>query len=639
MFRPLLIFCLAALPLTGFAYEQRDLLQQAGKRAGLEQSLVRDDSWVPYPAYRDRQGWETLLGDAKEEIIRKGERFLDYEWKVVKATDYMEFQKSGNRDVMQKPYNDNTRALCNLFMAEMAEGKGRFMNQVINGSYCLCEMTSWALSAHLVVQHSKSSLPDVHDQIIDLGSGTTGAMLAWIHYFLHAEFDKANPLISQRIETEIERKILTPFYNETRFWWMALPRKEGREPFVNNWNPWCNSSVLQCVLLMEKDAGKKLAAVQKGTESVDQFLNYVKEDGACEEGPAYWGHAAGKLYDYLELLHKATKGKVTVFEQPMVRAMGEYISRSYVGGDDWVVNFADASAKERLDFPMIYRYGKATGSREMMEFAAWLHERSKGAVSVNSDIFRVLESLRCRSGIAKIKPAHTHPAATWYPDTQFCYMSNKNCFFAAKGGHNNESHNHNDVGTFSFYVSDSPVFVDVGVGTYTRQTFSSERYSIWTMQSDYHNVPRINGFTQKHGAAFKAERSAFDERKRRFSLDIAKAYPAEAGIEEWTRSYTLGDKTLVIEDAFKIGKAEKPNQIHFLIRGNTDASKPGTLTIETDGSKVTLAYDARAFDLVLEPVQMKDQRLERIWKDGLTRVTLTAKRPAASGRYRYTVTF
>ena len=92
------------------------------------------------------------------------------------------------------------------------------------------------------------------------------------------------------------------------------------------------------------------------------------------------------------------------------------------------------------------------------------------------------------------------PDVTWYPETEFCYMKNKNgMFVAAKGGFNNESHNHNDVGTFSLYVNTIPVIIDAGVGTYTKQTFGKDRYTIWTMQSNYHNLPMINGISQKFG--------------------------------------------------------------------------------------------------------------------------------------------
>ena len=47
--------------------------------------------------------------------------------------------------------------------------------------------------------------------------------------------------------------------------------------------------------------------------------------------------------------------------------MGEYMSRSYVG-NGWVVNFADASAQGGGDPLLIYRFGKAVNSEEMMHF-------------------------------------------------------------------------------------------------------------------------------------------------------------------------------------------------------------------------------------------------------------------------------
>ena len=55
----------------------------------------------------------------------------------------------------------------------------------------------------------------------------------------------------------------------------------------------------------------------------------------------------------------------------MIRRMGEYMSRSYVG-NGWVVNFADASAQGGGDPLLIFRFGKAVSSDEMMHFAAYL---------------------------------------------------------------------------------------------------------------------------------------------------------------------------------------------------------------------------------------------------------------------------
>ena len=164
-------------------------------------------------------------------------------------------------------------------------------------------------------------------------------------------------------------------------------------------------------------------------------------------------------------------------------------------------------------------------------------------------------------------------------------------FVAAKGGFNNESHNHNDVGTFSLYLNTTPVFIDAGVGTYTRQTFSSERYSIWTMQSNYHNLPMINGVPERFGSEYKATDARFDLKRMCFSANIATAYPAEANVKKWIRSYQIGKNSLKIEDSFSLSKADKPNQVNFLTWGKVDVSVPGVATVEVNGEKVRMTYN------------------------------------------------
>ena len=90
---------------------------------------------------------------------------------------------------------------------------------------------------------------------------------------------------------------------------------------------------------MEKDQARLDAAVRQGIESIDMFLDYNTSDGACEEGPAYWDAAAGKLYDFLQILYDASSGKFAIFDNPRIKRMGEFISRSYIG-DGFAANFA-----------------------------------------------------------------------------------------------------------------------------------------------------------------------------------------------------------------------------------------------------------------------------------------------------------
>lgn len=569
------------------AYTERNFLQHVAAQESLAECLVLNQKWVQYPSYKVREGWSRFLGEYKDEIIKNGESLLGYTWKVVKATDYLEFERSGNREIMERPFDDNNQAIVRLMLAELAEGRGRFIDQLINGVFHTCEMTSWALSAHLVTQPTHRALPTPIYPLIDLTAGDLGSLLSWVYYFMHEEFDKIDPEISRRLYRELDERIMKPYLNNDSFWWLAANYK-GQ--MVNNWNPWCNSNCLMTFMLLENDVDRLSKAVSRSMQSVDKFLNYVHSDGACEEGPSYWGHASGKCLDYLVLLNRITGGKISIFDNPQIKAMGEYIARSYVG-NGWVVNFADASAKGGGDPYLIYRYGKAVKSDILKQFASMQNKGSKISFR-GRDLFRILEAFLVEDELCAYQEAYTGVSYTWYPETEFCYVRNKKAFFAAKGGYNDESHNHNDAGSFSLWVNNMPVIIDAGVGTYTRQTFSSERYTIWTMQSNYHNLPMINGVPQKYGRRYKA--TEVKATKNSFSANIATAYPDEAGVKKWIRSYTMKSDALMISDRFELNEIKKENVINFLSWGDI-IIKDGVIEISVNGVKGTLKYDTKMF--------------------------------------------
>ena len=92
----LLLLALLYVTLT-YAYTERDLLQKQADINRLKEILVLDRQWVTYPDYNDRAGWDRFLGTFKDEYIRRGEKRLNYQWQVVKATDYLAFERTGNR--------------------------------------------------------------------------------------------------------------------------------------------------------------------------------------------------------------------------------------------------------------------------------------------------------------------------------------------------------------------------------------------------------------------------------------------------------------------------------------------------------------------------------------------------------------
>lgn len=629
----LLNFTIAA----SYAYERRDLLQSKSSVNNLKFCLLPKEKWISYPDYTDRTQWKKIVGNNADMFIEKGVQALTYEWEVIKVTDYLAYERNGSRTIMEEPYNKNITTIAALLMAELSEGKGRFIDQLANGAFALCEMTSWSIAAHLPLQTTKSVIPNHNEQIIELVSGDVGSLLSWTYYFFHKEFDKLNPIISERLKNEIQKKILDPYMNIHHLWWMGFEYEPGKT--INNWNPWCNSNVLQCFVLMEEDPERLTMAVHKTMVSIDQFINYLNEDGACEEGPSYWGHAAGKLYDYLQILYDITGGKISIFNEPIVKNMGEYISRSYVG-NGWVVNFADASAKLKPEADLIYRYGHAVKSNEMMQFAAYLKSTGHDTVSSSNtrDIFRLLQTIYYSNTMKDVESLYNTPSYSWYPQTQFCYIKNDEMFFAVKGGFNSESHNHNDIGTFNLYFNNEPIFIDVGVGIYTKKTFSADRYTIWTMQSAYHNLPEINGYQQSFGERYKAKDAIFNNVANTFSLDISGAYPQEANINSWKRIYKIQNKnTLVITDQYDLKNVTSFNKINFLTRGNIEITTPGIISIRINNENIRLYYEKHKLDGKIETIQIDDEKLANVWGKELFRISLTAKDKKQKDIYKYSI--
>ena len=636
----------------------------------------RDGSWFPYPAYEDREGWNKVLGQDAAFLIKAGEKYLDYNWQIVTATSYLEYERTGERKIMETPQSANRVALNTLMLAELAEGKGRFIDQLVNGLWHLSNSPTWVLSAHLPRQKTGRSLPDPREQLIDLGSGALGAQVAVAWHFFNKTFDKIDPVISYVIQEAVKKQILDPYLNTAEYrpnWWLGFELKPGQ--VVNNWNPWCNADVILCFLLMEKNPERLDHALRQSARSVDKFIEYIKTDGACEEGPAYWGHAAGKLYDYLQIMNDASFGRFSFFDLKQIKDMGEYISRSYVK-DGWVVNFADATAKLSFTPSVIYNYGKAVGSEEMMEFALYnLADAKKNNFKqpkpvIWNDAYRALESLRYLREMGskveilngKISAGESYdsvlnslrtsvPSHVWYPETEFCYMRNNDGWFmAAKGGHNNESHNHNDIGTFTLYVNGIPMFVDAGVGTYTKHTFSKDRYTIWSMRSDWHNLPVINGIYQHDGAVFRSSDVAvsFKKSSSRMTLDISKAYDEESDCKSWVRDYQLVGKVLTITDSYSLKSRGAADVENFLVQGSVYLPgestpdgylvKKGETVVINQGVKMMLQYPV-SLTPSIETKELSDPRLTNVWGDSLRRISYTsAENAPLNGKYVFKIT-
>jgi hypothetical protein len=607
----------------------RDLLQKL-PQAQLAQSLIPQGKFKPFPQSPD--SWRAILPDSViGKIIHNGEVALKRDFKNIPATIMLEFVRNGNRTDYEKLSFEKRNQLWDLVLAESVEGKGRFTDKLVDGVWSVSEESFWGISAHVGAQKAGAGLPDVQDPIVDLFDAETSAVMAWTDYFVGPQLDKASKLIRPRIKYEIERRTLNPMLT-AKYSWMGGGKPQAK---LNNWAPWIASNYLVANLLIEKDETKRADAVHIAVKILDQYINGLGVDGGCDEGPSYWTAAGGCVYDALNILYDATGGKLNIYRDPFIQKMGSYIYKTHIAGE-YFINVADAHPTLKPDGLMIYRFGKDMDYQPMMNFGSWAYHNFAGE-DVGYEQFHRTRGLY---NLTAIKSCAVYPAKEddvrdmWYSDVQLmAARSNNGLFVSAHGGTNGESHNHNDVGDFTVYADGYPVIIDVGSGTYTSKTFGKDRYKIWFNTSPYHNLPTINGKEQGAGLQFAATDVQYQQNGNisQLRMDIAKAYPVEAGVKSWHRTVKM-DKTkgIEVDDQFEATVAVNSLTQAFMSVCDVNLNTPGKITFTLPNhTKVYLDYDAALWDATQDKMVLdspEDQLLKTNWKGrGIWRLLLTFK--------------
>jgi len=621
---------------------KRNLLTSAWPAAKLTEVLIPRGRFHPFPTASDRSPWESLAEDTRAALVELGERELRTAWEVLPATLFLEYHQTGNRSHYEGVRDRRRNKLRDLVIAECVEGKGRFVDEIVNGVWLTCEETFWGVPAHLNMQKAGPGLPDMSEPIVDLFAAETSSLLAWTDFLVGDRLARVSPLLPERIRMEINRRILTPCLARDDFWWMGFS-----ELPVNNWNPWICSNWLTSALLEETNEERRRAAVAKILRCLDAFLNGYGDDGGCDEGPGYWGRAAASLFDCLELLYAATSSQWDGFRKPLVHEMALYICRAHIY-NEWYTNFGDAPARVFPDGDLVYRFGKRLEDKRIMAHGAFCAFEKNGEPVFGDSVGRQLPAMFDLAELQGAARAQALLRDAWLPGIQVMTArvregSAQGLYLAAQGGHNGKSHNHNDVGNFLVYADGSPVIIDVGVETYTAKTFSPQRYDIWTMQSAYHNCPTIDGVMQSAGRVFTATDVSYqaDDRQAEIRMNLAKAYPPEAHLATWKRTLLLnrlGNSIEVVDD-YQLTQAAKAITLTLMTPCAAQVQTVGEITLPTpSGQPVHVAYDGRVLQASAEEIPIEDSLLRRSWGERLHRVLLQANAPPLQSKWTLRIT-
>ena len=616
---------------------QRNILANKYNLLAVQQSLVPKNQWKPYPLTPEE--WRKKLPDSIfNKLIKTGETTLKYKFEPISASTSLDFVRSGDRQQHGNLSYGKRNALMNLVLAESLENQGRFTEAIMNGVWSICEESYWGVPAHI----SSTGLPDVENPVVDLFAAETAAVLALTDYFVGEKLDKINRLLRSRIYYETKQRIFTPMAkNGDKYGWMSQTRP------VNNWNPWIMSNWITAILLLEKDEKQRAEMLHHSMRGLDRYLNSLGDDGGCDEGPSYWFAAGASVYDCLELYTSATNNKVDIYREPLIQKMASYVYKTHIA-ENYFVNFADADPKLTPDGLMLYRFGKAINDPTMIQFGQWAFSKFPAASTAVPGYHRPrkLNNILTIVQLANNNFNYTPSSDAWFSDIQVMTSRSTNgVYLATHGGHNAESHNHNDVGDFIIYLDGKPMIVDAGRGNYTARTFSSKRYELWFTQSEYHNLPIINGFGQKAGLEFTAKNvnRVSNAKESMLTMDIASAYPAEAGIQSWNRMVkqkkSNGDVEIIDEYLLK----QKPNNLQqvFMTICNVDVSEAGKIVFSDQGQVLTLQYDAKKWTASTDLPStegMEYSSFKTKWDSKpVRRVLLTHKAPEAKGKLEYTI--
>jgi hypothetical protein len=582
---------------------------------------------------------DRLPDSLKSAMLALADQALDFNWPSMPASLYLEYKQNGNRIHYETKLNERRDKLNILAIGELISHNGKYLRQIVNGLWATLEESTWEIPAIIVSQKAGADLPDPDEEVVGLVSAETAAMIATIRFMLADQLDHYSVLINKRIQYELSKRILTPYLQRDDFWWMGF---KGNS--VNNWNAWINTNVLQIAVLSENNIDILNRLVKKVCNSADYFINQYPADGGCDEGPSYWNIAGGKLIRLLQMAESISNGQLNWRKNRLIHNIGSYIYKMHIAGD-YFVNFADATPRTIPNPESVYAFGKMFRDDSLKLFASYLFSLNKYAVSEKNigdflNIAEVFDELKALPSKA-VLPAFSYLDKLQVLTARSQAGSSSGLFLAVQGGNNGESHNHNDVGNFIIYRDGRPVIIDAGVGTYTKQTFSNQRYELWNMQSAWHNCPIINGVMQKDGKEYKATEISFNNDKEhlKISMDIAAAYPSEAFVKKWERSFDFNtaNASISLTDNYLLQKVSGNTGINFLSSCDIQNSRPGEMVFRNKKGNIELLlhYNPEWEAPLIEVKELEDPKLIGSWGSKIYRLSFISTNKGISGTNRF----
>lgn len=473
----------------------------------------------------------------EKEVREISDQLREEKMPALSRTLFDEYEINGNRLRYEAVYFKRREFLSAFGLASIIWHKKEDIQKLEYVIGEICSEGCWALSAHV------KRLEDPNWRMtIDLTASETGHTLAHLYTLLKDELSEET---KECIRKEVFRRILTPFMS-------AKAPAYGWEDATNNWNAVCCGNIGSTAIFLLEDGAEKEKLLSRIRYAIETYyLEGFGADGACTEGLGYWGYgfmnmvvfamdqrALDPTYDLMAL--EKTE-KIAHFQEKCYFAHGRTIS------------FSDGSGKGK--YPMgltccladLYRdicFPDPVYARGFTGDRCWNWNELYTGWRWTKQYLEDVEN-----GIVEAPKPLAGAGVEFLPDAEWCILRGEhNTAVVAKGGNNDEPHNHNDVGSFFYLVDGEALLDDLGSGEYTKKYFSNERYEIFCTRGLSHNIPVIGGSDQKAGSEYRAD--AFEVRDgNTILISFAKAYGVE-NLQKLSRKLTFEERSgmLTVED-------------------------------------------------------------------------------------------
>jgi len=566
------------------------------------------------PAIEDRDSWDRLPDGCRRQLTREAERALKEPIPALYASDYMRFQRKGHRSAYSMPYLARREMLASLVMGMAVRPDEHTEARIADLIWAISEESSWVLPPNSPLSMGENSLPlpDIYEPLVDCAAANTALDLCMTAHLMGDRLYRLTPQLLQRIEYEIERRILTPFLAARELDWMCGSKADAAV---------CLRGVMIAFLTFEQDGRRRWQCMRKAWGILDRLLTALPQDGSIPGGVCEWLNTVGPIMDCLNMVRTATSNRIDVRREMQIQLMCHYPVLCHIA-QGWFVNPGAQSMKPELSGPAMYRMGMAVRDGALCDLGAFLF-RMQGEGEKEPLLLHRCQNAMLRSRLEQEKGAPPF-RQQGYLNAQELMVARmreddeRGLALAVHGGDNGRIGGHLDVGDIMLFAHGQPVLVDAG----------------WLDDTSFHSIPTVGSIEQASGKMRRAEDvdCQLEKEYAMLSMNLAGMYPPEAHIMNWQRSavFNRTDGTVQLIDVFDLNAFETVN-FHFIT-----PCKPALGEKFAQLGPVRLRWED-GLTASAETVEMKNEPWSTLWNGALYRLTLTTEQPVDGGEYTFTL--